>query len=116
MATHQESTSLTDPASGAHVAHETPNLLKKVGIPFLFLLGFTIIEFIVALAIPQLSKYPWKAIIYVGLTIAKAYYIVMFFMHLRYERANMIYSIVVPVFFIVVLILALMFEGSRLAY
>lgn len=117
MASHSEQ-SLTDPGSAAHVAHEPGSNFKKIWIPFFVLLGITVIEFIIALAIPEsvLAHRPWKVLIYVVLTIAKAYFIVSYFMHLGFERVGLIYSIVVPILFIIVLILALMFEGSRLAY
>ncbi len=93
------------------------NPWKKVAFPFTVLFVVTVFEFIIALAIPDttMSK-SFKAILYIVLTIAKAFYIVGYFMHLKYERLTLIYCIVVPLAFIIVLILALIFEGQGLNY
>lgn len=93
------------------------NPWKKVAFPFTVLFLVTVVEFIVALAIPNtVMPKPYKDVLYIILTIAKAFYIVGYFMHLKYERLTLIYCIVVPTAFIVVLIAALMFEGQGLNY
>jgi cytochrome c oxidase subunit 4 len=103
----------------SHDAHATEfvNPWKKVAYPLTVLFLVTVVEFVVALAIPE-SMMPksYKSGLYIVLTILKAFYIVGFFMHLRYEKLTLIYCIVVPLAFIVVLIAALIFEGTSLSY
>lgn len=80
---------------------------------FFILLGITALEFIIALvpAFDFMSKNT-KSIIYVILTLFKAFYIVAYFMHLKFERLNLIYTILVPLFFIVAAIVAIMAEAG----
>jgi cytochrome c oxidase subunit 4 len=82
---------------------------------FLILLGITIVEFIFALYLAP--KYP--AVhhivnpIYIVLTLFKAFYIVAFFMHLKFEKSALIYAITVPTLFIIGLILVLTNESHH---
>jgi cytochrome c oxidase subunit IV len=50
--------------------------------------------------------------IFIALTIWKAKYIMMEFMHLGEEAKPLFYSIIVPLIFLVWLVIALMREGS----
>lgn len=86
---------------------------KDIWRVFWVLLAITAVEFIIALAIPEsfMAK-PIKNFIYVALTILKAFYIVAYFMHLKFERINLIYTILVPTIFIIGVIAALMNESS----
>lgn len=86
---------------------------KEIWRVFWVLLAITAVEFIIALAIPEafMAK-PIKNFIYVALTILKAFYIVAYFMHLKFERINLIYSILVPTIFILGVIAALMNESA----
>jgi cytochrome c oxidase subunit IV len=90
---------------------------QRIGKPFLILLAITVVEFILALAIPE-SMMPKsiKNILYIVLTIAKAFYIMAFFMHLKYEKIGLIYALLVPVVFVIALIAALFREASFLNY
>lgn len=87
--------------------------VKDIWRVFFILLFITIIEFIIALAVPEaaMSK-PVKNWIYIILTLAKAFYIVAYFMHLKFEKVNFIYSIVLPIIFILGIIAALINEAS----
>lgn len=49
--------------------------------------------------------------IYIVLTLAKAFYIVAYFMHLKFEKVSLIYTIIVPILFIIGLILVLTNES-----
>ena len=51
--------------------------------------------------------------IYILLTLAKAFFIVAYFMHLKFERVAMVYSIIVPILFIIGLILVLTNESHH---
>ena len=67
--------------------------------------------------IKQSSEY-WQIIkwLFIVLTIVKAYYIVMSFMHLGDERKGLRYVVLVPYFiFIAYLIFILLWEGSAVA-
>jgi len=56
-----------------------------------------------------------RNIIFVGLTIVKAFYIVSEFMHLGHEVKGLIYSVILPMIFIVWLIIALVnLEGGAI--
>lgn len=86
---------------------------KQIWRVFWVLLAITAVEFIIALAIPgEFMAKPIKNFIYIALTILKAFYIVAYFMHLKFERINLIYSILVPTIFILGVIAALMNESA----
>jgi cytochrome c oxidase subunit IV len=77
------------------------------------LLGIvTAIEFLIAFTLPAGAI---KVVLFVVLTIVKAFYIVAEFMHLGHEVRGLVWSIVLPVIFIVWLILALILQGSALS-
>lgn len=91
-------------------------VFQRIWRPFLILLAVTIVEFIIALAIPE--SFMAKGIkngLYIVLTIAKAFYIVAFFMHLKFERVGLAYAIVVPLAFVIALILAMFAEAGYMA-
>jgi cytochrome c oxidase subunit IV len=104
-------TPLPSHAADAH-AHPEESMMKKVWIPLLILVAITVVEFIIALALPWPK--PIKSGLYIVLTLAKAFYIVAYFMHLKFEKLTLIYCILVPVFFILALIAALSYEASNL--
>ena len=74
-----------------------------------YLLIITSIEFLVAFT---MESGPLRTSIFIGLTIVKAYYIVSEFMHLKYEVKMLIWSIMIPLMFIIWLIIALIYEGG----
>jgi len=56
-----------------------------------------------------------RTVIFIGLTIVKAFYIVSEFMHLGHEVKGLIYSIILPMMFIIWLIVALVnLEGGAI--
>jgi cytochrome c oxidase subunit IV len=96
---------------GLHVIHSSKKEIWKV---FFILLGITVLEFLIALTpaiYNGIGKTGTVSIFFV-LTLAKAFYIVGYFMHLRHERLNMAYTILVPLGFILYLIALLLFEGA----
>lgn len=83
--------------------------IKKIWKTAAILLVLTSIEFVFAFTLPRgLLLYA----IFIGLTIWKAKYIMMEFMHLGEEAKPLFYSIIVPLIFLVWLVIALMREGS----
>lgn len=77
------------------------------------LLIITVIEFVFAFSLPDHWKW-MKVSIFVGLTFVKAFYIVSEFMHLKHERKVLIWSIVLPMIFVVWLLIALIYEGGAI--
>jgi len=51
---------------------------------------------------------------FIALTIVKAYYIVGYFMHLRFEKVPMQYSLLLPFALIIYLIFIAIYEGTAL--
>lgn len=85
-------------------------LLVKVAI---ILAVITVGEFAIAYMAPESWKW-FKISVFVGLTIVKAFYIVAEFMHLKYEVKALIWSIIIPMLFVVWLIIALINEGGAI--
>ncbi len=86
---------------------------KKIVRVFLILCAITCVEFVVALVIVPHSTtaHYWANPVYILLTLLKAYYIVAYFMHLKFEKLDMALAIIVPILFIIGLILALTNES-----
>lgn len=75
------------------------------------LLILTSIEFVFAFTLPRgLLLYA----VFIGLTIWKAKYIMMEFMHLGEEAKPLFYSIIVPLIFLIWLVIALVKEGTEI--
>ncbi|MFA0960545.1 cytochrome C oxidase subunit IV family protein [Roseivirga sp. BDSF3-8] len=71
----------------------------------------TIIEFIIAFTIDAGT---FRTALFLGLTVIKAFYIVADFMHLKHEVKVLIWSILIPMIFVVWLVIALINEGSAI--
>ncbi|MEB0263957.1 MULTISPECIES: cytochrome C oxidase subunit IV family protein [unclassified Mucilaginibacter] len=86
---------------------------KKIIQIFLVLLGITVVEFIIALWLVPSGKVPIHLAnpIYIVLTLFKAFYIVAYFMHLKFEKIGLALCIIVPILFIIGLILVLTNES-----
>lgn len=101
-----------------HISHEAIEKAhsglntKVIWRVFWILLGITIFE----VAIAFITAIPHTVLIYtyVFLTLVKAYYIVGFFMHLKFEKIPMIYSLLLPFFLIIYLIFISLYEGVHL--
>jgi caa(3)-type oxidase subunit IV len=99
----------------AHGEHEGMTK-RKIWQVFGILLLITVLEFIIALwAIPaglmsqQVGNY-----IYIFLTLLKAFYIVAYFMHLKYEKLGLQLSLTVTFIFIIYFIVLMFIEGGYL--
>jgi len=71
----------------------------------------TAIEFLLAFTV---TRGTLLTVIFVGLTIVKAFYIIAEFMHLKYEVKALIWSIILPLIFVVWFIVALLAEGAAI--
>ena len=100
-----------------HVSHESEMKAhsglntKVIWKVFWILLGVTIFE--VGISFTPISK---EILLYtfIVLTIVKAYYIVGYFMHMKFENVPLQYSILLPFVLIVYLIFIAIYEGSAL--
>ena len=96
-----------------HVTVLPPNKekIKKLWTVALILGIVTLIEFAVAFSMPH---GPLKTSIFVVMTVIKAAYIVGEFMHLRYEVKVLMWSILIPMAFVVWMLVALVYEGLKI--
>lgn len=98
-----------DNKKALEVVPRDPAKIRKIWLTSLILLVITAVEFLMAFTMPRgILLY----FLFVVLTIVKAYYIMMEFMHLGHEAKPLFYSIIVPLIFLVWLVIALMKEGS----
>ena len=74
--------------------------------------AITALEFVVAFT---MGHGPLKTAIFVAMTIVKAAYIVGEFMHLRYEVKILLWSILIPMIFVVWILVAFVYEGMKIS-
>lgn len=85
----------------------------KIWKVFFILLAITVVEFIIALAIPEtILPLGFRNFLYIALTLLKAYYIVAFFMHLKFEKYALIVAILASFVLIIYFIVLMLAEGS----
>ena len=85
--------------------------IKHIWTITLYLFLITACEFVVAFSMDSGTI---KTIIFVVMTIVKAYYIIFEFMHLGHEEKGLKKSIMLPLLFVVWLIAALLIQGEAL--
>jgi cytochrome c oxidase subunit IV len=86
--------------------------IKKLWTVALILGIVTLLEFAIAFTLPH---GPAKTAIFVLMTIVKAAYIVGEFMHLRYEVKVLLWSILIPMIFVVWMLVAFVYEGLKIS-
>jgi len=98
----------------AHDEHEGMTRKRIVRVA-LILSAITCVEFFIALyLVPNYPAFhPFANPIYIILTLCKAFYIVAFFMHLKFEKLGLIFALIVPILFIIGLILVLTNESHH---
>jgi cytochrome c oxidase subunit IV len=81
----------------------------------LILSAITAVEFIIALLLVPKGIVPiqYANPVYIVLTLFKAFYIVAYFMHLKFETIGLALAIIVPILFIIGLILVLTNESHH---
>lgn len=106
----------------AHDAHEHGEGMdkKRIWSVFFVLLALTALEFLIALGFVHhwgiLQKGALVNTIYIALTLLKAYYIVAFFMHLKFEKSSFIVICSIVFILIVYFITLLLIEGGYLLH
>jgi cytochrome c oxidase subunit 4 len=98
-----------DSAPALHIHPKDTAKIRRIWMTALILAVVTSIEFILAFT---MQRGPFLTSIFVLLRCVKTFYIVGEFMHLKYERKILIWSIILPVMFIIWLITALLMEGG----
>jgi cytochrome c oxidase subunit 4 len=73
----------------------------------------TAIEFAVAFTVPH-EMHTLRVWTFIIMTIVKAAYIVGEFMHLRHEAKVLIWSILIPMVFVVWMLVAFVYEGMQI--
>ncbi len=112
MSNHHENIAVAD--------HHDHGGMDKKGIwrVFFILLGLTALEFLLALGFVHhwgiLEKGLFVNSIYIALTLLKAFYIIAYFMHLKFERSGFIVCCSAGLILIVYFIVLLLIEGDFL--
>jgi cytochrome c oxidase subunit IV len=79
---------------------------------FWILLILTAFEFLIAFGLDT-DVFKWtKILIFIIMTIVKAFYIVGTFMHLKDEVKSLMWTVILPALFVVWLLVALIVEGG----
>ncbi len=106
--------------AGTHDAHGEGMDKKRIWSVFFVLLALTALEFLIALGFVHhwgiVQKGILLNIVYITLTLVKAYYIVAFFMHLKFEKSSFIITCSIGFILIVYFIVLMMIEGDYLLY
>ncbi|GAA4133771.1 cytochrome C oxidase subunit IV family protein [Sphingobacterium lactis] len=91
---------------------------KRIWSVFFVLLALTALEFLIALGFVHhwgiLQKGTLVNVIYIILTLVKAFYIIAFFMHLKFEKSSFIVCCSVGFILIVYFIILMLIEGGFL--
>jgi len=104
-------------AGHAHDEHHEGMSKGKIWRVFFYLLALTVLEFVIALGFVHggiIEKGPLVNFIYITLTLIKAYYIIAYFMHLKFERFGFIMSVSAVFVLIIYFIILLLTEGAYL--
>ncbi len=99
----------TEETAQVHVVPADKEKIKKIWMTAGILGLVTAIEFVFAFT---MAAGVLRTSIFVGLTIVKAFYIVGEFMHLKHERKVLIWSILIPMIFVVWMLIAFVYEGA----
>jgi cytochrome c oxidase subunit 4 len=99
-----------------HVTVLPPNKekIKQLWSVALILLLITLVEFGVAFLVPH-QYHATRVWTFVIMTIVKAAFIVGEFMHLRHEAKVLIWSILIPMAFVVWMLVAFVYEGMAIS-
>ncbi|TSD62930.1 caa(3)-type oxidase [Inquilinus sp. KBS0705] len=103
----------SEPTEVHHEDHGEGMSKKRIVKVALILSAITAVEFFIALILVPKNIIPihYANPVYIVLTLLKAFYIVAFFMHLKFERIGLALAIIVPILFIIGLILVLSNES-----
>lgn len=87
--------------------------IKKIWLVAGVLALVTLIEYAFAFSIPAAGSFKYlRIILFVALTVVKAYYIMKEFMHLGHEKQSLQNAIIFPLVFLAWIILAFLMEAN----
>lgn len=98
--------------------HESPEGIWWIWKVFILLLVVTTVEVVLGIIKPEFLLVHFLGtsvlnIIFIVLTLVKAFYIVAEFMHLKFERKNMIWTVALPALILIpYLVFIVLAEGS----
>jgi cytochrome c oxidase subunit IV len=100
----------------AHITVLPPNKekIRKLWTVAGILGAITALEFAIAFGVPHTYQ-TLRVWIFIGMTIIKAGYIVGEFMHLRHEAKVLIWSILIPMIFVIWMLVAFVYEGMAIS-
>lgn len=117
MAAHSQ---FNDPPVVIPVDNHEPDMTKKkIWKVFFYLLFLTALEFFIALALVHpghVQKGMAVNVVYIVLTLLKAYYIVAYFMHLKFEAKSFILCVSTVFVLIIYMIVLMLIEGNYLLH
>ncbi len=92
----------------AEMGH-APGGYRIYAVTWFWLLAITVVELaIVLLHVPKVIL----AISLITMALLKAALIIAYFMHLRYERLSLVYAVVVPMFFLAIVLWSFVFPDA----
>src|SRR5687767_5336711 len=92
--------------AGDHGAHG--DMVKTIWRTFWIMLIVTIVEIVGALLYPESLPRLALNIFFIVMSLAKAYYIVAVFMHLKFERKALATTILLPIIFLVYAVIVML--------
>lgn len=96
--------------------HHEPDMTKgRIWKVFFYLLGLTALEFIIALGFVEtglIEKGNAVIAVYIILTLLKAFYIVAYFMHLKFETKVFQLILGIPLALLIYMIILILIEGD----
>ncbi len=90
------------------------NMVKAIWRTFWILLAITVIEVVFAVYWPRDTPMKLWAVrvFFILMSLAKAYFIVSIFMHMKFELKHLALTVLIPFCFIIYAIIMLLWEGS----
>ncbi len=79
----------------------------------LILAAVTALEYLIAFTVPHDYKMI-RVTVFILLTLVKAFYIVVEFMHLGHEKKPLKWSIILPLFFVIFFIAIMIYQGGAI--
>lgn len=101
--------------TAVHAEHENHGGTKEIWRTFWILLALTIVELVLGYIMIGVESVGLRLTLkgaIIILMLAKAFYIVAYFMHLKSEIRNLIMTIIVPLSLLVWAIIAFLYDGS----
>ena len=98
-----------------HAKHDNHGGTKEIWRTFWILLGLTIVELVLGYIMIGVEAHGWRLVLkgaIIILMLAKAFYIVAYFMHLGSEIRNLVMTIIVPLALLVWGIVAFLYDGN----